>query len=195
MSTIKRSVAAICAGLFLVAGVALAQSTMTDTQVLEYVQQAMASGKGRDEMVAELSLRGVNRAQAERVYALYQQRQGSAEAKSVIQDQGRQHSVNAVGDEEMESSDIVAAGEMQVFGRDIFRNRTMNFAPSENMATPRNYKLGPGDEVIIDIFGHNQATLRQTISPEGSINVDILGPLYLSGKTIDAFRNDTSIFF
>ena len=54
MSTIKRSVAAICAGLFLVAGVALAQSTMTDTQVLDYVQQAMASGKGRDEMVAEL---------------------------------------------------------------------------------------------------------------------------------------------
>ena len=123
MSTIKRSVAAICAGLFLVAGVALAQSTMTDTQVLEYVQQAMASGKGRDEMVAELSLRGVNRAQAERVYALYQQRQGSAEAKSVVQDQGRQHTVNAVGDEVMASSEIVAAGEMQVFGRGIFRNR------------------------------------------------------------------------
>ena len=185
MSAIKRSVAAICAGLFLVAGVALAQSTMTDTQVLEYVQQALASGKSRDDMVAELSLRGVTRAQAERVYALYQQRQGSAEAKSVIQDQGRQHTVNAVGDEEIESAAIVAAGEMQVFGRDIFRNRTMNFAPSENMATPRNYKLGPGDEVIIDIFGHNQATVRQTISPEGSINVDVLGPLYLSGKTIE----------
>ncbi|MBO6220333.1 MAG: SLBB domain-containing protein, partial [Bacteroidales bacterium] len=60
-----------------------------------------------------------------------------------------------------------------------------NFAPSENLATPKNYRLGPGDEVIIDIFGANQATLRSKISPEGSINVDVLGPLYLSGMTID----------
>ena len=185
MTAVKRSLTAICAGLFLVAGMAWAQSTMTDEQVLEYVQQGMASGKSRDEMVTELSLRGVNRAQAQRVYALYQQRQGAAEAKSVIQDQSRQHSVNAVGDEVSASSELVAAGEMKVFGRDIFRNRAMNFAPSENMATPRNYRLGPGDEIIIDIFGHNQATLRQTISPEGNINVDVLGPLYLSGKTID----------
>lgn len=161
---------------------------MTDTQVLEYVQQGLAQGKTQKEMVAELSLRGVNKAQAERVYALYQQRQGSAEAKGMVaQDQRRQHVVNDEGvvEEATPSQDLVAAEEMRVFGRDVFRNRAMNFAPSENMATPRNYKLGPGDEVIIDVFGRNQTTLRQVISPEGSINVDVLGPLYLSGKTVE----------
>ena len=161
---------------------------MTDTQVLEYVQQGLAQGKTQKELVAELSLRGVNKAQAERVYALYQQRQGSAEAKGMVaQDQRRQHVVNDEGvvEEATPSQDLVAAEEMRVFGRDVFRNRAMNFAPSENMATPRNYKLGPGDEVIIDVFGRNQTTLRQVISPEGSINVDVLGPLYLSGKTVE----------
>ena len=72
-----------------------------------------------------------------------------------------------------------------VYGRNIFRDRGLNFSPSENLATPRNYRLGPGDEVIIDIFGQNQTTLRSTISPEGSINADILGPVYLNGMTVE----------
>lgn len=72
-----------------------------------------------------------------------------------------------------------------VFGRDIFRNRDLTFEPSLNLATPRNYKLGPGDEVIIDIYGANQATIQDVISSEGSINIEVLGPIYLSGKTVD----------
>lgn len=72
-----------------------------------------------------------------------------------------------------------------VFGRDIFKNQDLTFEPSLNLATPRNYKLGPGDEVIIDIYGANQATIQEIISSEGSITVDVLGPIYLSGKTVD----------
>lgn len=72
-----------------------------------------------------------------------------------------------------------------VFGRDIFRNRDLTFEPSLNLATPRNYKLGPGDEVIIDIYGANQATIQDVISSEGSINIEVLGPVYLSGMTVD----------
>lgn len=72
-----------------------------------------------------------------------------------------------------------------VFGRDIFKNRDLTFEPSLNLATPRNYKLGPGDEVIIDIYGANQATIQDVISSEGSINIEVLGPVYLSGKTVD----------
>ncbi len=72
-----------------------------------------------------------------------------------------------------------------VFGRDIFKNQDLTFEPSLNLATPRNYKLGPGDEVIIDIYGANQATIQDIISSEGSITVDVLGPIYLSGKTVD----------
>lgn len=71
-----------------------------------------------------------------------------------------------------------------VFGRDIFNNEMLTFEPLLNMATPDNYLLGPGDEVIIDIWGTSEASLRQTISPDGNILVDGIGPLHLSGLTV-----------
>lgn len=73
----------------------------------------------------------------------------------------------------------------QVFGRNIFNTRNLTFEPNVNLATPPNYRLGPGDEVIIDIWGASQTNIRETISPDGTINVQELGPIYLSGKTVE----------
>lgn len=72
----------------------------------------------------------------------------------------------------------------KIFGRDIFSNKNLSFEPNLNIATPVNYRLGPGDEVIIDVWGASQNTIRQTISPDGSIQVENLGPVYLSGLTV-----------
>jgi len=72
----------------------------------------------------------------------------------------------------------------EIFGHEIFRDRRINFEPNENVATPQDYKLGPDDEVIIDIWGYNEASIRETITPEGKINIDQIGPVYLSGLTI-----------
>ena len=213
MTALKRRISALCAGLFLVAGMAWAQGSMTDTQVMEYVRQGLAQGKSQQEMVAELSLRGVTREQAERVYKAYQERQGKQDGKTSVQEKSRRHTVNAKNNQDWEegedvrnqdrrtqdrnrtlgeNAEDVEADELpleeegpEVYGRNIFRSKNMTFAPSETMATPRNYRLGPDDEVIIDIFGQNEATIREFISPEGSINVEILGPLYLSGKTVE----------
>ena len=74
----------------------------------------------------------------------------------------------------------------QVFGRNIFNTRNLTFEPSVNLATPANYRLGPGDEVIIDIWGASQNTIRQQISPEGTINIQKIGPVNLSGMTVSA---------
>lgn len=74
----------------------------------------------------------------------------------------------------------------QVFGRNIFNTRNLTFEPSVNLATPSNYRLGPGDEVIIDIWGASQNTIRQQISPEGTINISKIGPVNLSGMTVSA---------
>ncbi|MCG4873554.1 polysaccharide biosynthesis/export family protein, partial [Bacteroides thetaiotaomicron] len=74
----------------------------------------------------------------------------------------------------------------QVFGRNIFNTRNLTFEPSVNLATPTNYRLGPGDEVIIDIWGASQNTIRQQISPEGTINIQKIGPVNLSGMTVSA---------
>lgn len=71
-----------------------------------------------------------------------------------------------------------------VFGREIFNNELLTFEPLLNIATPDNYMLGPGDEVIVDIWGTSEATLRQFISPDGNIVVDGIGPIHLSGLTV-----------
>lgn len=71
-----------------------------------------------------------------------------------------------------------------IFGHNVFQDKTLNFEPSTNIATPQNYRLGPGDEVIVDIWGASQATIKQTISPDGEINVENLGPVSLAGKTV-----------
>lgn len=76
-----------------------------------------------------------------------------------------------------------------IFGHEVFNNQVLSFEPNENVATPRNYRLGPGDEVVIDIWGANEDHIRQSISPEGSIMVSQIGPVYLSGMTIEEAGN------
>lgn len=72
----------------------------------------------------------------------------------------------------------------QIFGHNIFDNENLTFEPNINVATPMNYRLGAGDEVIIDVWGASQTTIRETISPEGTVQIENLGPVYLGGKTV-----------
>lgn len=72
----------------------------------------------------------------------------------------------------------------RVFGRDIFNNRNLTFEPNMNIATPQNYVLGPGDQVIVDIYGASQKTETLTVSPEGSVTVPGYGPITVSGLTV-----------
>lgn len=79
--------------------------------------------------------------------------------------------------------------EDEVFGRNIFNTESLTFEPNVNLATPANYQLGPGDEVIIDIWGASQNTIREEISPDGTISIQDLGIVNLNGMTI-AQAND-----
>ena len=72
----------------------------------------------------------------------------------------------------------------KVFGRDIFAQANPSFQPNANMPIPDTYVLGPGDQVVVDIYGASQQTLVHTISPEGTITVSGYGPIYLSGLTV-----------
>lgn len=75
--------------------------------------------------------------------------------------------------------------EEQVFGRNIFNTSNLTFEPSTNLPTPANYRLGAGDEVIIDIWGTSQVSIQETISPDGAINIENLGLVFLNGMTIN----------
>lgn len=170
--------------------------SLSDSQVLEYVKTATADGKSQNQIIRELAAKGVTRAQAERIKQRYETLLNSNTSKSAVEKNRKRYlpkdstnlgeeSLGIIADELRiltEEEDSIEA--RKVFGRNIFNNKKLTFAPSQNLATPDNYKIGPGDEIIIDIWGANQNTIRQSISPDGYINIENLGLVYLSGMTI-----------
>ena len=168
----------------------MAQSGMTDQQVLEYAKDGVKQGKDQRTIATELARRGVTREQAERVKKLYEQQTntdsnnltGTAKAEARLREQTQEDNSTML-DEKPQAQEV--AQQDAVFGRNIFNTRNLTFEPNVNIATPPNYRLGPGDEVVIDIWGASQNTIRQQISPDGTINLEQLGPVFLSGMSIE----------
>lgn len=168
----------------------MAQSGMTDQQVLEYAKDGVKQGKDQRTIATELARRGVTREQAERVKKLYEQQTntdsnnltGTAKAEARLREQVQEDNSTML-DEKPQAQEV--AQQDAVFGRNIFNTRNLTFEPNVNIATPPNYRLGPGDEVVIDIWGASQNTIRQQISPDGTINLEQLGPVFLSGMSIE----------
>ena len=229
--------------ILMACGAALAQS-MSDSQVLQYIQQANSQGKNQQQITTELMRRGVTQEQLLRIRDKYSnsknnasdaqtgtatgatrmrdsqpvsrrtqksnsstqtsrngRTQGTSNRKSYIQGESRfdvltnaadtlntynqdiQNSMNPYDIYGLPLEEEIDPTE-QIFGHNIFDNENLTFEPSVNIATPANYRLGPGDEVIIDIWGASESTIRETISPDGTIQVSNLGPVYLNGKTV-----------
>ena len=166
----------------------MAQS-MSDSQVLEYVKDGIRQGKEQKQLASELARKGVTKEQATRVKQLYEQQNNvnasNATGTDVNESRLREEMKENTSDmlEDHPSTQDLARSN-QVFGRNIFNTRNLTFEPSVNIATPLNYRLGPGDEVIIDIWGASQNTIRQQISPDGTINIQKIGPVNLNGLTI-----------
>ena len=94
-----------------------------------------------------------------------------------------------------EGQQVGGGGSSRIFGHDLFTNSKLTFEPNLSIATPDNYVLGPGDEVIIDVWGDAQSSASFTISPDGRINVPNVGPVTLSGLSIaEATRRVRSSF-
>lgn len=172
---------------------------MSDAQVIEYVKNAQAAGKSQKEMTTELLRRGVTQEQALRIKKQYEKSNSATEGTENVPIQLRkrtgieiQQSYEAaeiqdqktVIDVEKDTEDRDYVASSKIFGHDLFRRQNLSFEPSVNLATPENYRLGPGDEVIIDIWGASENTIRQQISPEGNIQVSGIGPVHLNGMTI-----------
>ncbi|MDR1671213.1 MAG: SLBB domain-containing protein [Alistipes sp.] len=90
---------------------------------------------------------------------------------------------------ELDTIDSIVLGTLlrrktAIFGHNIFSGKGLTFEPSLNIATPGSYLLGPGDEVIVDIWGDSEQTIREDISPDGTIVIGQLGPVTLGGLTV-----------
>ena len=73
----------------------------------------------------------------------------------------------------------------ELFGYDFFKNPSISFTPNLNLATPTNYQLGPGDELLIDIWGASENNYRKKVTKEGAIRIEGIGPIYVSGLSIE----------
>jgi len=182
---------------FLTLSIHLQAQSLSDSQVLEYVKTATADGKSQNQIIRELAAKGVTRAQAERIKQRYEELLNSPTNNSAVEKNRKRYLPKDTSNLAKKSLDVIAdefqhtnnQGQKLVFGRNIFNSKNLTFAPSQNLATPDNYKIGPGDEIIIDIWGTNQNTIRQHISPDGCINIDNLGLVYLNGMTIQKAEN------
>lgn len=72
-----------------------------------------------------------------------------------------------------------------LFGYDFFKNPSISFTPNLNLATPTTYQLGPGDELLIDIWGASENNYRKKVTKEGAIRIEGIGPIYVSGLSIE----------
>ncbi len=180
---------------------------ITDQQVIDYIKQQTAAGKSEQQIGKELMAKGVTPEQAKRIKAqLESQQHGETQAtRQTVTSAESERKHNAAEDvsvssienmqREIEEGDARSGSGRKVCGHQVFNSQSLTFEPSENLATPQNYRLGPGDEVVIDIWGTSEDHMRQTISPEGSIMISQIGPVYLNGLTIkDANQHIKSAF-
>ena len=219
----------------------MAQSSMTDDQVMQFVVKEHAAGTSQSQIVTKLMQSGVDIAQIRRVRKIYDRqinskglgtvadeavtkadnrmRKSNGETKKTTgststtgtgyQD-GRIQSDNFSTQIDENSADFQAMQNevnyitptdtatllkqlleernnnmKKVFGRDIFNKKNLTFEPNMNIATPQNYRLGPGDAVIIDIYGASQKTVNSTVSPDGDVTIEGFGPVQVSGLTVE----------
>lgn len=183
---------------------ALSAGAMTDDEVIRYIRTQSANGKTEKQIGQELLAKGVRPEQVQRIKAKYQKEgtmgTGQPAQTATLQKSSTPTSYQRGSMDEDRSTIIVSetdemtvdnytvdvqTPQKQVYGHELFNSQSLSFEPNKNLATPKNYRLGPGDEVIIDVWGAAEEHLREVISPEGSIMVSRLGPVYLNGKTVD----------
>ncbi len=190
--------------MFFVVFGAGAFAQMSDEQVVNLLQNARNKGMGQEEMLLMLTQKGVTKEQLLRIKEKYTQsknKQGAAETftermrvkENNVEPQKKTDELKEDKSEMVWLDSLYMSDEIEVqkvekekeiFGRNIFNNRLLTFEPNLNMATPENYVLGPGDEVIVDIWGDAEQSFRQQISPDGMVTDSKIGPVYLNGLTV-----------
>ena len=189
---------------------------MTDDQVLEYVMSAQQKGADQQQIASELLHRGVTMDQVNRIRRQMEARKGSGlgnslDAKTRIRTAPQQNgALKLQNDKNAKSSELAMGSEIglmlpdsasmqqamvdegnrkKIFGHRIFQNKEVAFEAAYNLPTPQNYKLGPGDEVAIDVWGASEYSIQEIISPDGNVYIESLGPVHLSGLTVTQANN------
>jgi len=174
---------------------------LSDDQVRAFMRQAEASGMGDAQLEQIAQARGMRPEEVkklrERVDKLKKddKKQSSQSDPNKVQPnketEGRemnfeQDSTAVRKDPETEAEKAFNELRSKIFGADLFKNSKLTFEPNLSIATPKNYVIGPNDELLIDIYGNSEASYNLKVSPEGNINVEYVGIIPVAGLTIEA---------
>ena len=160
---------------------------MTDDQVIEYAKAQTEAGKDQKSIAMELLNKGVTQDQLARIRNNVQRKQNTQNTTTGKETVDNMRVNNA---EEVELDfDIPENATRKIFGHDIFRSKNLSFEPNMNIATPSTYTLGPGDEVVLDIYGASQVNGTFKVSPDGNITIPNEGPVNVAGLTVTQAQN------
>lgn len=186
----------LCA--FLMAQMPVMSQSMSTDQIIQYLQTETAKGTPQQTIIQTLVRRGVTveqLRQARKKIESRQQQLGAVENTggpvNRLRTQDEERRLSSQERQQMlmeETADMGLPQEepqgKRVFGRNLFSQKNLTFAPNQNMATPANYRLGAGDVVIIDVWGASQETFQKTISPDGVVTIEGVGPIKLAGLSV-----------
>lgn len=156
-----------------------ANAQMSDEQVLDYIKAEHKVGTSQEEIARHLLSNGATPEQLQRIKHLQ-----SSVATSQHASANAVNRLRGINGETMPSRGGNAVAERRIFGHDIFRSDKLTFQPNMNIPAPQSYVLGPGDEVILDIYGATQLSNVMKIAPDGSVTIPDERPVYVSGLTL-----------
>lgn len=165
---------------------------MTDDQIRAYLKQAETSGLSESQMEAIARERGMPSAEIQKLRDRIadldstepDQRSSSASSKT-RSEREIIDSLSVPAAPEGQSEDSAQHGGLRIFGASLFQGASPVFEPDLRIATPRGYVIGPGDQILIDIYGRSEEDHTLSVSPEGTINIPFIGIVTVSGMTID----------
>ncbi|MBN7809685.1 SLBB domain-containing protein [Algoriphagus sp. H41] len=167
---------------------------LSDEQVSELVKRANEAGLGVDDFLQMAQLRGMPSSEVEKLRNRIEDLDMGGSAKRSTnasrRDPRQQLDINEItrGIYQPQAEILPGDGAGEIFGTSLFyqKNRRLSFEPSLNQATPKGYILGPGDVVFVDIYGQSEQYYEATVNPDGFILLDNIGPISVSGKSIEA---------
>ena len=173
---------------------AIFAQSMTDGAVMAYIKDGVKQGKTQKQLYQELLIKGVTKEQLLRIKEKYEQQQSMSKERQGNENIDTERT--EAKDEENSSSAqddnkqlAMPQDGIKVFGRDIFYSSNLTFEPSINIATPTDYRLGPGDQVVIEVWGASEANIVQKVTPDGYISIPDVGPIAVNGLTVQAASN------
>ena len=180
---------------------------LSDDQIEELVKRAQDAGLSSTDFLMMAQMRGMPSGEVEKLRNRIEGlTTGSSKSRStnVSKRTAREQiNINDITRGLMETQELMEEekADSLLFGSTLFfqKNRKLSFEPSLNQATPKNYILGPGDLIYVDIYGQSEKYYEATVNPEGSILLDNIGLIAVSGKTIEAaegiIKNRVAAFY